>query len=71
MNQPEDKSQKFLTSLNLSKNKLGPQGAQLLCESLKDHFGIKVLNVAHNFIGDSGAISLSKLLERQIKKSTS
>ena len=35
-----------------------------------DHYGIKSLNLAHNFIGDSGAISLAKLLEKQIKKST-
>jgi len=72
LNQPSREGfSKTLSSLNLSKNKLGPKGTQLLCESLKDHSGIHNLNIAHNYIGDSGAISLGKLLERQIKKSSS
>lgn len=65
LNQPsQEGGTKTLSTLNLSKNKLGPKGTQLLCESLKDHSGIRNLNISNNYIGDSGAISISKLLEK-------
>ena len=58
---------KSLSSLNLSRNKLGPQGTKLLCESLREHTGLRKLDLSHNYLGDEGCMTMAKLLEKRKK----
>ena len=56
-----------LQTLNLARNRLGPQAVLLLCESLKDHTGLRKLDLSNNYLGDEGAMTLAKLLEKRKK----
>ena len=43
-----------ITSINLSKNKIGDRGARWLAEVLKTNQNLKIIDLQYNFIGDKG-----------------
>ena len=51
-----------LTSLDLSENYIGNEGAISLCEALRVNTSLTSLDLSKNDIGDEGAISLSEAL---------
>jgi len=51
-----------LRKLDISRNSIGPKGAKLLGDSLRDNGSLHVLNVSYNGIGDEGAHGLARLL---------
>ena len=67
LNQGES-GQMMLTSLSLERNKMGPQAAKLLVESLREHGGLKDLQLSHNFIGNEGCLQLASLLQKRKNK---
>lgn len=69
-NQPGNDKQSCLRILDLRSNKLGPQAAKLLAQSVQDHRGLRFLNLAGNFIGNDGALALAEMLEWQNRHST-
>jgi Ran GTPase-activating protein (RanGAP) involved in mRNA processing and transport len=54
---------KTLQKLDLSNNIIGDKGCQLLCESIREHPLLTILNISYNKIGDQGAIKIARLLE--------
>ena len=55
--------QKLMSYLNLSKNGLDWQTAEILSEHLCDHPSLVDLDLSINFIGSKGAVYLSKLIK--------
>ena len=51
-----------LTTLNLSNNHLGDQGARHLARGLMTNRTLAILNLASNHIGDEGATALAQVL---------
>ncbi|KAG0041341.1 hypothetical protein BGZ90_009916, partial [Linnemannia elongata] len=52
-----------LTTLDLSYNSIGPNGAQVLTEALKTNSTLAALKLPYNSIGDNGAQTLSEALK--------
>eukprot|EP01006_Ploeotia_vitrea_P040674 TRINITY_DN66446_c0_g2_i1.p1 TRINITY_DN66446_c0_g2~~TRINITY_DN66446_c0_g2_i1.p1 ORF type:complete len:1081 (+),score=140.50 TRINITY_DN66446_c0_g2_i1:81-3245(+) len=52
----------FVTKLNLSNNKIGPEGAAFLADLLEENQTLRVLNLNQNKIGDEGGEALIKAL---------
>ena len=69
-NQPSNDKQSCLRLLDLRSNKLGPQAAKLLAQSLQDHRGLRSLNLQNNFVGNDGAIAFAQMLEWQNRHSS-
>eukprot|EP01012_Entosiphon_sulcatum_P022744 TRINITY_DN27735_c0_g1_i1.p1 TRINITY_DN27735_c0_g1~~TRINITY_DN27735_c0_g1_i1.p1 ORF type:complete len:1123 (+),score=337.23 TRINITY_DN27735_c0_g1_i1:119-3487(+) len=55
-------SNRTLTKLNVSNNKVGPEGARYLADMLEENTGLTELNLNNNHIGDDGARALSRAL---------
>jgi Ran GTPase-activating protein (RanGAP) involved in mRNA processing and transport len=53
-----------LKVLELQSNSIGQIGVKVLCEALKGNDSIHALNFNDNDLGDEGAQSISKLLQR-------
>ncbi|KAG0276926.1 hypothetical protein BGZ97_009988, partial [Linnemannia gamsii] len=51
------------TTLKLSKNKVGPKGAQVLAEALKTNSNLTTLDLQFSSIGPSGAQALTEALK--------
>ncbi|XP_068753257.1 protein NLRC3-like [Montipora capricornis] len=51
-----------LTTLNLSENSIGAEGATSLSQALAVNTSLTTLNLSDNFLGDEGAASLSQAL---------
>ena len=67
LNKPIDPHKKSIENINLSRNRIGPESLQILCKSLEEHSGIKILNVSHNIIGNTGVITVGKLVQKLMK----
>lgn len=59
-----DKEAIKLTSLNLSGNFIGDQGAKHLADALRINRTLLVLGLSHNSIGDTGAKHLAEVISR-------
>jgi hypothetical protein len=57
-----------LTSLKLTNNCIGDDGAVAISEVLRDNGALTELNLCNNDIGDAGALALSELLIAQSQK---
>lgn len=51
-----------LRKLDLSHNQIGPKGAKLIAESLKDNTCLRHLNISYNSIGNQGAKWIATLI---------
>jgi Ran GTPase-activating protein (RanGAP) involved in mRNA processing and transport len=67
LNKPINPHKKSIENINLSRNRIGPESLQILCKSLEEHSGIKILNVSHNIIGNAGVITVGKLVQKLMK----
>ena len=67
LNKPINPHKKSIENINLSRNRIGPESLQILCKSLEEHSGIKILNVSHNIIGNTGVITVGKLVQKLMK----
>ena len=50
------------TGADLSQNGIGPEGAAVLCQALKQGLSLRSLSLAINRVGDAGARSLASWL---------
>jgi len=60
----ELRTNRTITSLNLSFNYIGPTGAEALAEALKSNKTVTSLNLENNNIGDKGAKAIADLLAK-------
>lgn len=57
---------KSLRILDLSRNSLGPKGAYLLCDALREKgVSVKSLDLSYNEVGNLGAKSIGRLVEQK------